>query len=117
MLKFLVDESSGKKLADALKNNGYDSVYVGDFLLGANDEKILEASNKEKRIVITNDKDFGELIFRHKNLSSGIILLRLKNNIPVVRISTVFMLIKKFGINLKRKFIVASEDKIRIKTL
>jgi len=117
MLRFLVDNSSGKKLADVLKNNNYDVSYAGDFSSGAKDEEILERAEKENRILITNDKDFGELVFRYRKPSSGVIFLRLKIDFPEYRIRTILTLIKKLGTKLKKKFVVASEDKIRIKKL
>lgn len=117
MLKFLIDNSSGKKLATALKNQRYDVIYAGDILSDAEDEEVLEKAEKEGRILITNDKDFGELIFRHKKPSSGVILLRLKIDFPNNRIRILGVLIKKFGTRLKKRFIVVSEDKFRIKKL
>ena len=76
-LKFLVDESSGKKLFNHLVECSYDAKFVTEILPGANDEKVLELAEKENRILITNDKDFGELVFRLNRPSFGTILLRL----------------------------------------
>jgi len=42
MLKFLVDECTGKRLANLLVNAGYDAVYVGDWKLSASDEEVLD---------------------------------------------------------------------------
>lgn len=117
MLKFLVDNSSGKKLANALKDKKYDVIYVGDDFPFAEDEEILKIAEKQDRILITNDKDFGELIFRYRKPSSGVILLRLKIDFPDNRTKILLTLIKKLGTKLKKKFIVASEDKFRIKEL
>ena len=64
MSKFLVDESSGSRLAKSLKEKGYDTIYCGDYYSGVPDEEIIKKAKKEKRIIITNDKDFGELVFR-----------------------------------------------------
>ena len=117
MLKFLVDNSSGKNLADALKNHKFNVIYAGDILPDAEDEEILEKAEKENRILITNDKDFGELIFRYKKPSSGVILLRLNTDFPEQRIKVVIKLIDKLGSNIKKKFVVASEIKFRVKSL
>ena len=117
MIKFLVDNSSGKKLANALKKQKYDVVYAGDNLPNAEDEEILDLAEKQDRVLITNDKDFGELIFRQRKSSNGVILLRLKNDFPDYRIKILLTLIKKLRTKLKKKFIVASEDKFRMKKL
>lgn len=117
MLKFLVDNSSGKKLATALKDKKFDVIYAGDDFPFAEDEEILERAEQEDRILITNDKDFGELIFRYGKPSSGVIFLRLRIDFPKYRINVVTNLISKLGTKLNKKFIVASEDKFRIKEL
>ena len=117
MLKFLIDESSGKRLADFLKEKGFDTVYVGDWLRGANDENILQKSSQEDRILVTNDSDFGELIFRWKKPSSGIIFLRLMTDNPSNRLKVALFLIQTLNKKLKKRFIVASENKVRIRDM
>jgi|SRR3989338_874902 len=117
MLRFLIDESSGKKLAGFLKEKGFDAVYVGDWLKGADDEAILQKSNQEDRILITNDSDFGELIFRWKKPSSGIIFLRLMTDNPSNRLKVALFLIQTLNKKLKKRFIVASENKVRIRDM
>jgi len=117
MLRFLVDNSSGRKLANSLKDKKYDVIYAGDTFPEAEDDEILKKAEKEGRILITNDKDFGELIFRYRKPSSGVILLRLKIDFPEHRTKVLLNLIDKFGVKLRRKFIVASEDRFRIKEL
>ena len=117
MLRFLVDNSSGKRLATALKDRKFDVIYAGDALPNAEDDEILERAEEEKRILVTNDKDFGELIFRYNKPSSGVILLRLKTDFPDNRIKVLLNLIDKMNVKLNRKFIVASEDRSRIKEL
>ena len=117
MLKFLVDESSGKVLADALKNSGHDITYAGDSLIGMRDEDLLKLAQSERRILITNDKDFGELVFRQRKPSAGVILLRPKDDAPAARVSSILKVIGKMGPKLNRSFIVVSEDKFRIKRI
>lgn len=56
-IKFLVDESSGRKLAEELRRKDFDAIYVADFARGAQDEKIIQIALNESRILITNDKE------------------------------------------------------------
>ncbi|MEK6957762.1 MAG: DUF5615 family PIN-like protein [archaeon] len=76
MPKFLVDESTGRKIFGLLSRNGYDVKAVSEILKGATDDKVVGFAAKEKRVIITDDKDFGELIFRKNMKSSGVMLLR-----------------------------------------
>ncbi len=116
-LKFLVDESSGRKLNLFLNELGYDSKFSGDIKQRVDDKEVLEMANNEKRIIITNDKDFGELIYRQKLSSSGTILLRLKNDNPRTRQEYSIKLIKQLKEKLMSKFIVLNENRFRMKDL
>ena len=117
MLKFLIDESTGKRLADFLKQKGFDAVFVADAIQGATDEQVLEFAEKQNRILITNDKDFGELIFRQKKLAHGIILLRLKNDSHKNRQEFVSLLLKTHQDKLNNSFVVLTEGKVRIRRI
>jgi len=76
-MKFLVDECVGSSVAQWLKQNDYDVAYVGEDLAGITDAEVLKKALEEPRVLITSDKDFGELIFRKKESHFGLILLRL----------------------------------------
>jgi predicted nuclease of predicted toxin-antitoxin system len=60
-LKFLVDECTGILVSQKLKELKYDSVSVIECMKGAEDEEILRLAVKERRVIVTNDKDFGRL--------------------------------------------------------
>lgn len=117
MLKFLIDESSGKKLAIFLSQKGYDVKYVGNFMPSSSDKEVLDFAEKENRILITNDKDFGELIFRLSKPSSGVILLRLKDESVNNKQKYILQVINKFSNKINKSFLVVTEKKVRIKNL
>jgi len=73
-IKFLADVNIEKPLVDYLSKQGYDIKWVPDYNCEMSDEDLLQLANEEKRIFITNDKDFGDLIFLQKKLSVGTIL-------------------------------------------
>ena len=78
-MKFITDENLGIKVPDYLKDLGFDIVSVAQIARGDPDKKVLEIANKQGRILITLDKDFGELVFKEKLIHAGVILLRLKD--------------------------------------
>ncbi|MBI2499226.1 DUF5615 family PIN-like protein [Candidatus Woesearchaeota archaeon] len=117
MHKFLVDESAGKKLVLFLLDRKHDAVYVGDIMPKASDMEVIKYAENKKRILITNDKDFGEFIFRLKEPSSGVILLRLKQDSPLQRQKYVYKIISQLSNRLSSSFIVVTEGKIRIRRL
>ncbi len=117
MLKFLVDESSGKKLYNFLKLNNMDVLFVGDLFPESLDSDILEFAEKEKRILITNDKDFGELIFRLGKPTIGVISLRLKKDSPENKQKYILNVITNFYNKLENNFFIVTEEKIRVRSL
>jgi len=74
-MKFLVDKCTGKKLATLLSQK-YDTLFVGDILKSASDEDIVAFAEREDRILITDDKDFGRLVNNLRRPTTGVILLR-----------------------------------------
>ena len=77
-MKFLLDENIDARLLPFLQELGHDVTSVAnDWLYGLLDEDVLAMAHQERRILITNDRDFGELIFRQQLPHSGIILFRL----------------------------------------
>jgi len=77
------------------------------------DEKLLEIANREKRILITNDKDFGELTFRQKGISTGIILFRVKGENSRYKIRLLQKLLLAHVNRLRGYFTVVTRRKIR----
>lgn len=116
IMRFLVDESTGKRLAKLLENRGHDVVFVGDVAPSASDEEVLEKAEKENRILITDDKDFGELVFRMERPTKGVILLRTSTIFPRKRFEVLQNLFETVD-ELKNKFIVLKEDSMRIRNI
>ncbi len=113
-MKLLIDECSGPVLARWLKNEGYDVFSVYDEARGATDDEILEQAFSENRILITNDKDFGDKIFRDQNLHKGIVLLRLDDERSKNKIRVIQKLLENYSDELNNNFVVVMEHKIRI---
>ncbi|NOZ58334.1 MAG: hypothetical protein GXO66_01955, partial [Euryarchaeota archaeon] len=80
-------------------------------------EDVLKLAESEERILITNDKDFGELIYRLNKPSSGVILLRLKKDTPKARIEYVSSLLHSKAESLEGKFVVLTEMGYRIRKI
>lgn len=78
-MKFITDENLGIQIPQFLRSLGYDVISAIEVALSKPDVDILNLANKENRILLTTDKDFGELVFKEKLIHSGVILLRLKD--------------------------------------
>ena len=80
---------------------------------GSEDEQIMEYAFNNNLIIVTMDKDFGELIFRHKNKSKGIILLRIIPESPKHLTSILFEYFNNTEINPYKKFVIIKKNRIR----
>lgn len=118
MLKFLIDENVGQSIIRYLKENGYDVIVTADRELnGREDRFLLEYAFRENRIIVTNDKDFGYLVY-HQNLPArGVILFRFFQESPSLKITALDTIISKGFSQISNHFIVASEDKIRSRVI
>lgn len=76
-MKFLLDQSAEARIGTFLKSKGHDSTRVGlDHPAGLPDDQVLAIAVSEQRILITNDSDFGELIFKLRQPHTGVIYFR-----------------------------------------
>jgi predicted nuclease of predicted toxin-antitoxin system len=76
-MKFLLDESAEARIAVFLTAHGHEATRIGrDYPASLPDEEVLALAQGEQRILITNDKDFGELVIREHRPHAGVILFR-----------------------------------------
>ncbi len=115
-MKFIVDESTGMSVVNYLRGQGHDVLAVAEDMPQADDMDILARAVPEERILITNDKDFGELIFRTGRTHAGVLLLRLRDESSVNRVHTVKAVLEQHANRLAGRFIVATESGVRIRS-
>lgn len=81
-MKLLVDEGVDFSVVQRLRDRGYDVASVLKEQSGATDDEVLAWAVAQNRLLVTNDKDFGELVYRQRYDVSGILLLRLIGRSP-----------------------------------
>src|SRR5437868_6253570 len=85
-MNFLLDENIDVRLADELVAAGHDVTAVArDYQYSLSDRTILAIAHREHRIIITKDRDFGDLIFREQLPHAGVLYLRLRASFAVQR--------------------------------
>lgn len=110
-MKFIVDENLGPSISNWLKNKGFDTFCVLQEATSVDDTAVLDIANKENRIIVTNDKDFGESIFKNHLPCKGVILLRMDDN------SLKNLFDNYLGLISQDNFIVVSDENVRVKKL
>lgn len=113
-MKFIIDENISFAVVAFLRKNAHDVLYVAEKIKSFDDASILKIAFKEKRILITKDKDFGNLVFRKNFPHSGVIFLRLSNDNGTNTINFLTFLLKIKNINFSKSFIVVNDKNIRV---
>ena len=115
MLKIITDVDVGLGVYEALLKAKFD--VKSAILLDASmpDSDILSIANREERIVVTMDKDFGELVFQNKLAHHGVLLLRLDNATGEEKAIVALYIIREFGKQLTGKFSVYKNGRLRIR--
>ena len=113
-MRLLVDECVGPPVVRWLRENNYDAISAFEDCRGWEDESILEKACSEGRIVVTMDKDFGDMVFRMKLPHCGIILLRGGYCTPSKKISMMKKVLFLPESDLSGRFVVVTEAAIRI---
>jgi predicted nuclease of predicted toxin-antitoxin system len=116
-MKFLADECCDSALVDALREDGHDVVYATESLRGVADEVLLARAFSDGRVLLTEDKDFGELVYRLRRPTRGIVLLRFDVADRALKIPRLRHLLQQQGERLPGAFAVLEADKVRIRSL
>jgi len=116
-MKFFADEGLDYPLVKQMREAGYDVTYAAEDNTGASDTSLLQIAFNENRILVTKDKDFGELAIRFGQSNTGVVLIRIEQLNKSENCLLVLKAIQKYESELKSAFTVIQEDKIRIRTL
>ncbi len=112
-MRFLVDECTGPGVAAWLAGQGHDVFSVFDEARGAADDALITKAYAESRILITNDKDFGEMVYRERRPHRGVVFLRLADERTAVKIAALQALLDNHAARLPNNFVVVTEDRVR----
>lgn len=116
-MRLLADENVHAALVQWLRAGGHDVRYVSEDCPSLADRDVLEWAMRESRILLTDDKDFGDLAVRHQISAKGIILVRLTARSIVDRINRLQQAWPTIEANAEASLIVIADDRIRVRPL
>lgn len=114
MVRFLADESCDFAVVRALRSAGHDVRAVAETSPGATDPDVIQLAVREGRILITEDTDFGELVYAHGLESAGVILLRFPARARARLAPQVLAFIEHYEDKLVGAFVVIQPGRARI---
>ncbi len=116
-MRLICNENISGTVIKTLRDRGHDVLGVKESLRGATDEVILARAQAELRLVVTQDKDFGELAFRHDlPAECGVLLFRLTGNDPDIDNQRMIEVIES-RTDWSGQFAVAMDDRLRMRPL
>lgn len=115
-MRFLADESCDFAVVRALRTDGHDVLAVSEFQSRSDDQGVIELAFAESRILLTEDKDFGRLVFATHVDSPGVILIRFPGSARITLSTAVRRLVAEQGAKLVKAFAVLRPGSARIST-
>jgi len=113
-LRFLADESCDFTVVRTLRAEGYDVLAVSEATRRSDDSELIAQAAREQRILLTEDKDFGWLVFISHADSPGVVLIRFPGNVRKALAQTIRQLVQEHGETLTGSFTVVQPGHIRI---
>ena len=113
-LRFLADESCDFGVVKALRIEGYEVVALTEFTSRTVDSEVVAQAHREKRILLTEDKDFGQLVFASQVDSAGVILIRYPGNARKSLQKAIVKLVREKGNEIRNAFVVMQPGHIRV---
>ncbi len=113
-MRFLADESCDFAVVKALRKAGHDVKAISEMSPGISDEEVAMLSVDEMRILITEDKDFGQMIYAKSQASAGVIFIRFPASASLSMPDMIVRLADEHGDRLHRRFVVVRPAQIRI---
>jgi hypothetical protein len=116
-VRWLADECVDASLVDTLRAAGHDVTYAVEFATGVTDAAVTDLARQEQRILLTEDKDFGELVVRWGRPVPGLVLLRIDPGLRALKWGRLDRAIQKFGEGWFGRFLIIEEVRLRVRLL
>lgn len=113
-MRLLADESLDFAVVRALRESGHDVLLVSEAAPGAPDSRVVELAESERRLLLTEDKDFGQLAFAAGRRSAGIVLVRFPATVRHSQPREVLRALERLGDLTRGCFVVVEPGKVRV---
>ena len=112
-MRFLADESCDFAVVRALRVAGHDVAAIAEISARATDEVVMELAIREGRVLLTEDKDFGQLVHANEAAAGGVFLLRFPARVRDLP-GAVLKLVEERGEGLLGEFVVLQPGRVRL---
>jgi predicted nuclease of predicted toxin-antitoxin system len=116
-MRWLADECVAVPLVGFLRTVGHDVHYVAEAAAGLSDADVITLASREMRLLLTEDKDFGDLVFRRERAVPGVVLMRIKPENSALKAVRLTAAIERYGDGLFGRYTVIEGERFRSRRL
>ncbi|MGV3719378.1 MAG: DUF5615 family PIN-like protein [Actinomycetota bacterium] len=115
-MNLLADENIEQQMVQRLRQDGHTVLYVSEMEPSITDDLVLQRANEHQALLLTGDKDFGELVFRQGLVHLGVALVRLESLPPETKAELVSQVFTSHAAEMENAFSVISPGRLRIRS-
>jgi predicted nuclease of predicted toxin-antitoxin system len=114
-VNIVADQNISAVIIQALRQDGHAVVAIRETARGSADDQILALAHAEGALIVTDDRDFGQLVFRQVKPTSGVLYIRLHGIPSSDRAQLILEVLREHGNELAGKFAVLTRRGLRIR--
>lgn len=114
-MNLLADESVDRQIVDRLRQDGHSVLYIAEIAPSVSDAEVLSRANSLQSVLITADKDFGELVYRLGRIHVGVVLIRLAGLSADFKANIISTAVRDRGAEMDDSFSVVTRATVRIR--
>lgn len=114
-MRLLCDEGVDQQIVEKLREREHNVTYIAEVTPGATDDEVFDQANQAGALLVTTDKDFGELVFRQRRIPHGVLLIRLAGLSQQRKAALVASAVQQYGNELEGAFAVLDPGRVRIR--
>ncbi|MGL4465201.1 MAG: DUF5615 family PIN-like protein [Planctomycetia bacterium] len=114
-MNLVADENIDRGIVERLRRDGHTVVWIAEASPSASDEDVLRRAADGGAMLVTEDKDFGELVYRRGLSHAGVLLIRLEGLDNAAKAETVSQAVREVAAELPGAFAVVAADSVRLR--
>lgn len=114
-MRWVADENVDQPIVLAMRAAGHEVWSVVEQEPGLSDDDVLQRAKADGAVLVTADKDFGELVYRKRQVPDGVLLIRLAGLTPAEKADLVVRVVEQHASEIERAFAVVSPTSLRIR--
>ncbi len=114
-MDILADECVDRQIVIRLRDEGHEVIYIAELGPSASDDIVLEKANEKHALLLTADKDFGELVFRLGKINAGVLFFRLAGLSQEDKAEMISSAIRDHSDEIRNAFTVVTPGIVRIR--